>query len=134
MERLIALLNWYAQIVKPCALKLLTGCHHTGWLRNLQDRGRPSNYQNYSALLFIMAAHYLVLWKYVSNDQYTYWDGNIKKRTLKLISSLIHTFKQIEMQVSDAAGAFFDILRSVDLPQHDILSLFDMLRPVDLPQ
>ena len=37
-------------------------------LRNLQDGGRPSTYSKCSALLFIMLAHYLVVWKYVSRN------------------------------------------------------------------
>ena len=40
------------------------------------------------------------------------------------------------MSVADAAevGAFFDMLRSVDLPQKRYLSLFDMIRSVDAPK
>ena len=59
MARMITLLNWYTPIVETFALSLLTGCHQTDWLRNLQDGGRPSKNLNCSAMMFIMPAHYL---------------------------------------------------------------------------
>ena len=52
------------------------------------------------------------------------------RTALELISSQILTFKEIQIQVLDAAGAFFDMLRSVVIQQHDILAFFYMLRLV----
>ena len=58
MAKLFTLLN---SNVKTPALTLPTGVD----VRNLQEK-EESKYQNYSALMFIMPAHYPVIWKYVS--------------------------------------------------------------------
>ena len=52
MARSFTLLNWYTQIVKTCALILLTGCHHTGWLINLQDRSTIYIFKFFSSFVY----------------------------------------------------------------------------------
>ena len=39
---------------------LLNRPHHTGWLIQAQDEGRPSEYLKVAALLFIIPAYYLM--------------------------------------------------------------------------
>ena len=71
MARSIKYLKGFTQIIKICALTLQTRCHHTGWLKNLQDH------------LNIKIVYPLVIWKYVSQKQYTsdpsHWEGNVTK-------------------------------------------------------